>query len=143
MAARIEAHRPRSPLAAVRQWYRNWAHRDSELRWCCADEEISRMAGDIGLTPTELRQLVRRGPDAADLLPRRLAALDLDPSEVARHEPQTLHDLERVCTLCHYHHRCARDLAHSVADTAWKDYCPNAATLIALNTEPWAARGEY
>ena len=141
MSALIDDQKPRSPLAAVKEWYRNWAHRGSELR-CCVDEEMARMAGDVGLTPAELRQLARRDPGAADLLRRRLAAIDLDQSEVARYEPQTLHDLQRVCTLCQYHRRCARDLAHDAADPSWKGYCPNAETLIALNVEPWATRAE-
>jgi hypothetical protein len=25
----------------------------------------------------------------------------------------------------------------------WQSYCPNAATLIALNAQPWAARSEW
>jgi len=141
MSALIDEQKPRSALAAVKEWYRNWAER-SELR-CCADEEIARMAGDVGLSPRELRQLVDRGSGASDLLRQRLTALDLEQSEVARHEPQTLHDLQRVCSLCQHHRRCARDLAHNAADPAWKEYCPNAETLIALNGEPWTARGEW
>jgi hypothetical protein len=142
MSTLIDEQKPRSPFAAVKEWYRDWAQRASELS-CCADEEIARMAGDVGLTPTELRQLARHGSGAANLLHQRLAALELDQREVARQEPQTLHDLQRVCSLCQFHRRCARDLAHNAADPAWKDYCPNAATLIALNAEPWPARAEW
>ena len=35
------------------------------------------------------------------------------------------------------------DLARDPADPAWQDYCPNAATLTALNALPWRARSEW
>ncbi len=101
------------------------------------------MAKEIGVTAAELRRLASLGPGAADLLLRRMAALDLDRNEVSRIEPQTFQDLQRVCTLCESHRRCARDLGHDAADPAWQDYCPNAATLIALSALPWAARREW
>ena len=34
-------------------------------------------------------------------------------------------------------------LARDSADPAWQDYCPNAATLMALNALPWRARREW
>src|SRR5262249_2242005 len=73
---------------------------------------------------------------------RRMAALDLDRNEVSRTEPRTFQDLQRVCTMCNHHRRCSRDLARDSADPAWEDYCPNAATLMALNALPWRARTE-
>ena len=42
---------------------------------------------------------------------------------------RTFQDLQRVCAMCESHRRCARDLARDSAIPAWKDYCPNAATL--------------
>ena len=39
------------------------------------------------------------GPEAADLLARRIAALDLNKDEVATAVPRTLQDLQRVCTM--------------------------------------------
>jgi len=125
-----------SRIAAVSQRCRDWlaAHSDAELR-CFEAEDIQRMARDAGVSAGELRELARYRPDSADLLLRRMAALHLDRNEVLRTEPQTLHDLQRVCTLCRDHGRCARDLAHDSADPRWKDYCPNAATLAALEAE--------
>jgi hypothetical protein len=71
-----------------------------------------------------------------------MAELDLDREEVARTEPRAFQELERVCTLCAARRRCAKDFArHSTDD--WQDYCPNAATLMALNAQPWAARREW
>jgi hypothetical protein len=67
----------------------------------------------------------------------------LDPKEVARVEPAALRDLQRVCTLCKSHRRCAWDFAHGAPLPTWERYCPNAGTLTALNGMPWAARREW
>ena len=130
---------------AVSQWWRGWTTRGSgrlELK-CCGEDEVERMAKDIGVSAFELRRLATLGPDSADLLLRRMAALDLDRSEVSQTEPRTFQDLQRVCTMCDHHRRCRRDLARDSADPAWQDYCPNAATLMALNALPWRARNEW
>jgi Family of unknown function (DUF6455) len=88
-------------------------------------------------------RLANLGPDSADLLLRRMAALDLDRNEVSRTEPRTFQDLQRVCTMCNHHRRCRGDLARDADDPAWHDYCPNAATLMALDALPWRARSEW
>jgi hypothetical protein len=144
MSGRSEEQKSRSPLDAITQWYRERIKKsdDAELK-CLGDAVVERMANDMGISANELHELARMGPGAAELLRRRLAALDLDPGEVGRLEPSTLHDMQRVCTMCEHHRRCARDLAGDPANPAWKDYCPNATTLEALNAEPWPARREW
>jgi hypothetical protein len=135
----------KSLIKAVSQWWRELTRRGSarfELR-CCGEEEVERMAKDIGLSSSELRRLASLGPDSADLLLRRMAALDLDRNEVSQTEPRTFQDLQRVCTMCNHHRRCRGDLARDVDDPAWHDYCPNASTLMALNALPWRARNEW
>jgi hypothetical protein len=135
----------KSLTKAVSQWWREWTRRSSarfELK-CCGEDEVERMAKDIGLSSSELRRLASLGPDSADLLLRRMAALDLDRNEVSQTEPRTFHDLQRVCTMCKHHRRCRGDLAHDADDPAWHDYCPNASTLMALNALPWRARSEW
>ena len=133
-----------SPIKAISQWLRDWARKSSalELR-CCGEEEVERMARDIGMSASELRKIAALGPGSADLLLRRMAALDLDRKEVSRTESRTFQDLQRVCTMCSSKRRCKRDLAHDSDDPVWQDYCPNAATLMALNALPWRARSEW
>ena len=49
----------KSLTKAVSQWWRQWTRRDSarfELK-CCGEEEVERMAKDIGVSPSELRKL--------------------------------------------------------------------------------------
>jgi len=102
-----------------------------------------RMARDLGVSVPELHRLASLGPQSADLLLRRMAALDLDIKEVSEVAPQTLRELQRTCTLCEHHRRCLRDLTRDPAIPAWKDYCPNAVTLMALDKLPWESRREW
>ena len=107
-----------------------------------AQSQVERIAKDVGVSASELRTLATFGPEAADLLLRRMTARDLDRNEIARTEPQTFQDMQRVCIMCDHHRRCARDFARDSASDAWNEYCPNAATLIALNALPWTTRHE-
>jgi len=127
--------------AALRRW-RSRAGRAFDLALSDPMEK-DQIARDIGVSSTELCQLAKSGTDAADLLEQRMAALDLDPKEVARVSPATMRDLERVCTFCKKHRRCARDLARNASDPVWKEYCPNLEPLTSLDAMPWAARSEW
>jgi hypothetical protein len=79
--------------------------------------------------------LARLGPNATDLLERRMEALSLDPIAVSIAAPRTFRDLQRVCSFCETAGRCLRDLGRDPSASAWKDYCPNAKTLTALQAE--------
>jgi hypothetical protein len=145
MLALSGRQKSRSPIEAISRWWRDWMRKgsaSSELK-CCGEGEVERIAKDVGVCAAELRRLMSRGPEAADLLLRRMAALDLDRNEVSRTEWRTFQDLRRVCALCESRRRCVRDLARDSADPAWRDYCPNAATLEALDALPWSARREW
>jgi len=131
-----------SPLGAFWQWCRDRMTAGGADLQYCGDEEVERMAHDAGVTPSELNSLAARGCHSADLLLERMAALDLDPSEVAQVEPAVFHDLQRVCSMCQTRGRCIRDLKCDSNDPAWKEYCPNVDTLMDLDALPWAARRE-
>jgi hypothetical protein len=102
---------------------------------------VQRTAKDLGITAAELRLLVSRGSQEADLLHRRMALLQLDPKEIASSEPLLFRDLQRLCALCDSRGRCIRDLARDSTreptepeSADWQDYCPNAATLNMLSS---------
>lgn len=128
-------------LQTVWRWLRT-RHDACDLA-AAGDREVEQIARDIGVSSDELYSLARSDAKDADLLLQRMAALDLDCKEVARLEPATLHDLQRLCALCNRRKRCAHDLARAPLDPSWKDYCPNVATLLALDAMPWAARREW
>ena len=118
------------------------AKSESDFEYC-DKAEVEHMARDLRMSASELRAVASKGAKAADLLLHRMSDLDMDPKEVARLEPAALRDLQRVCTLCNAHRRCARDFAHDAPQSTWEHYCPNAGTLAALNGLPWPSRREW
>jgi hypothetical protein len=125
-----------SILDGIRHWYRNSsAAREGTFELQCAGAaEVERIAQELGLSSFELRALVSH-PDDRELLAKRMAVVHLEPKAVAQSDPATFRDLQRVCAMCGFKYRCARDLAVEALDPArqeWRDYCPNAATLSAL-----------
>ncbi len=125
-----------SILDGIRRWYRNSsAAREGAFELQCAGAaEVERFAQELGLSSFELRALVSH-PDDRELLAKRMAVVPLEPRAVAQSDPATLRDLQRVCAMCGFKYRCARDLAVETLDPAWqkwRNYCPNATTLSAL-----------
>ena len=127
-----------NPLTAANTgfaaWWRNLrAARASvgELEAC--GTEVTHIARDLGLAPSELRTIAAKRPDAAAPLEMRLEALHVDPAALRRDEPLVMRDLERVCTQCGSKRRCVRDFVRFPDDSGWREYCPNAMTLEALD----------
>jgi hypothetical protein len=121
-------------LDRIREWIAVRAEKE-ELRRL-GDQEVYRIARDTGVGANELYQLNRLGSRTANLLPRRLKSLGLDPDEISDRRPALTRDMQRVCTFCQRHGTCARDLARPLQqDGRWKTYCPNAATIEALTMD--------
>jgi transcriptional regulator with XRE-family HTH domain len=99
--------------------------------------DFDRIAGDLRVTPDDLEELVRKGPHAADELPKLLKALGINEASLARAQPLVLRDMERVCAMCNHKRECDRDLAAGTAAEHYEDYCNNAPTIDRLGqTEP-------
>ncbi|MBR0717172.1 helix-turn-helix transcriptional regulator [Bradyrhizobium liaoningense] len=94
---------------------------------------FDRIASDLRVSPSELEQLVRHGPHAADELPKMLEQLGIDQERLGRTQPLLLRDLERVCALCPDKVKCHRDLAEHSAAEHYQEYCLNAPTLETLD----------
>ncbi len=130
-------------VGAVAEWWRRWtkARSDSSELESCGPGEVEHLAQDLGISASDLRLLASYGPDENELLLGRMTALGVDPDELARYEPATLRELQRLCTMCRTRGRCARDLTREEARDSgepasrdWMDYCPNAVTLKMLST---------
>jgi len=145
MSVQSSERKRRSPVEVLQQWWQVWTSNGPALvnHSCSAESEVERIATDIGMSVAELRELAKLGPESAELLMRRMAALDLDRKEVAQTQPQTYRDLQRICTMCERHRQCAHDLLRDSSNPKWEGYCPNVATLKALNALPWASRREW
>lgn len=103
----------------------------------CSEDELLRRARALGIPAAQLRWVSPFSPDPISLLERRMQALSLNPDELTHIEPLTVRELQHRCVMCKKRGRCALDLADEVADSGWqywRDYCPNAATLMTLGT---------
>lgn len=98
----------------------------------CTPDEVMRVAKDLKLTPTELKELASKGPNAADLLLKMLSALHVDRKALENSDPNVMQDLQRLCTTCGAKKRCERELADGTAVDHFQEFCPNAFTLDAL-----------
>lgn len=95
--------------------------------------DFDRIAEDLRVSPSDLDELVRRGPHAADELPAMLTALGIDAQNLARTEPMLLRDMERVCAMCNHKAQCDRDLIAGTAAEHYEGYCLNAPTIDRLD----------
>lgn len=111
-------------IARVRAW---WQH-GNDLK-DMDRHEVDRIAADLGMTARDLEELAARGPNAAELLHRRLTALGLSRSDVEHTALGLMRDLERTCSCCDHKGVCEQDLANRPDNPAWKGYCPNAISL--------------
>jgi uncharacterized protein YjiS (DUF1127 family) len=129
-------------FATIAKWWRNWTGNRAGVAELKAfdHQELQRMAQDVGVNPRELRVLAGKWPESADLLSRRLSALELDASEIERLQSCVSNDLKKLCSLCVSKGRCDYDLDTHPNNSVWRDYCPNATTLMALTTQRSAQR---
>jgi hypothetical protein len=110
---------------------RDWWQARSELN-SMDPSELQRVAGELGMRPRDLEDLIEQGPHAADLLYDRLGALGLSREDVESTARGLMHDLERTCACCHEKGMCEKDLTGKAPGADWRAYCPNAPALDAL-----------
>ncbi len=102
----------------------------------CNEDELRRRANHLGIPAAQLSWVPNHGPDPISLLERRMEALLLNPDEVTHMEPLMVRELQHRCVKCEKRRLCGLDLADKFADPGWqcwRDYCPNAATLLMLS----------
>jgi len=120
-------------IIAIADWCRKWRSgpHASDLE-NCSRGDIDRIARDLGFSAHDLRQLEQTANEPL-LLPRMLAALNINAAELARTHPAEFRDLQRVCALCDCRRRCKSELTAGDAAATYEAFCPNAFTLKALN----------
>lgn len=99
-----------------------------------SDFEVACIARDAGLSLHELRCVAQLSPDAAQLLPRRMHALNLDADTVSDTEMYVMRDMQRLCATCDVKRQCERDLIVRPDSPVWRQYCPNECTLMELQS---------
>jgi hypothetical protein len=102
----------------------------------CPPGELRRIAAEVGVSTTDLRQLCQNHVGPSELLPQRLNMLGIDANYLQQEMPLTLRDLARVCSACQASRRCARDLARGDVEAGMASYCLNGATLDDMTLQP-------
>jgi hypothetical protein len=131
-------------LNSIANWVNKYretiAHRNELGR--CGPDEVMLIAKDPGVSPKQLREFVRKGPGAADMLQKMLVALNVDPKALANIDPVVMRNLQQVCITCDDKKLCKHELANGAAAEHFRDFCPNAFTLDALFDQkdrmPWS-----
>ena len=121
-------------LKAIADWvgnYRDATGFNSEFGMCGPDE-VMRMAKEIGVTPSQLHELVSKGPGNANLLKTMLVALHVDPKVLADMDPLIMRELRWLCITCSNKKRCEHELAKGTATEHFREFCPNAVSLDQL-----------
>ena len=120
-------------LKAIAAWvsiYRNALGLNNEFGMCGPDE-VMRMAKEIGVTPSQLREL-SKGHGNANLLKSMLVALHVDPKVIADMDPLVMRELKWLCITCSNKKRCEHELAKRTAAEHFREFCPNAVSLDEL-----------
>jgi hypothetical protein len=126
-----------SPIQRLVHWLQDWRERQAEMAELdgLGEEGLREIAADLGLSTAQLRDLASQGPHAADLMPRLMTALGLDPDMIRQAEPMVFRDMQRTCSGCSDKSRCAHDLNDGAIQRSYREFCPNADTLSALEAE--------
>ncbi|WP_371421870.1 DUF6455 family protein [Tardiphaga sp.] len=99
--------------------------------------EFKRMAHELGLAPSDLDTIVRKGVTGAEELPRMLRALGFDEAAIARIQPPHMMEMRHACASCAHKRACGTHLAAKTAAANYENYCANAndITLLARAAE--------
>lgn len=125
---RSAAHEEPGLLARALDWLRAYNARQQELGRLSHDD-LEIMASDLGMSPSDLCDVLPRGSDNTLLMDGMLQARGLDPDEVRRSLTPLLRDLELACTRCAATGRCRRELQAGTAAQHAHEFCPNADTI--------------
>ena len=130
--------KPYPVVSLVIDTFGEWLKHRRELREMREMDaaNFGQIASDLRISSADLEELVRRGPHAADELPKMLRALGIDQADLARTETHVLRDIERVCSVCNHKRRCNHELAAGTALAHYEEYCGNASTIDGLGANP-------
>jgi hypothetical protein len=119
-----------------------WRRRRRDLRDLAGlgQSEFSAIARDLRVSPDDLEAAAKNGSGNAANSARLLDALGIDSIGMLRAEPAVMRDMERVCALCPATARCGRDLRAGTSRWVYREYCPNRATIDALEDFQFSCR---
>ena len=104
-------------------------------------DEFRRVALDVQVDPKEVRSMVGKWPDSANLAMQWMSALGLNAAEIAESRPAVSIDLERVYTPRIRQGRGEREFTIDAKNSRWEEYYPNVTTLTAQTVRQVAEAG--
>lgn len=122
-------------LGSIANWVSRYRDTHANELGQCSPDEVREIASDLGVSASQLTELARKGPHAADLLKKMLVALKVDPELLAKNDPLVMRDLQWLCVHCGEKKRCGHEISDGTAATHFQEFCPNAMTLEALFNE--------
>ena len=126
-----------SLLQAARKFVSNAWTRQRERSACRSDlnhmsrEDMQDLALDCGLTPSQFRAMLIKGPRAADELLELMKALGIDEARLRATDSANLNDMKRVCGECVRKSKCRAGLRDGRAVRDYGTICNNADLLRA------------
>lgn len=121
-------------IGKVAHWIATRARASAELARL-SHGDIDGMARDLGVSQSDLRDVLPRGTDNTKLMEAMMRARGLDVDRVAHLAGAAMRDLELTCTRCGAATRCRRELAAGTADADCHEFCGNADTFDALRDD--------
>ncbi len=128
-------------FAGMFDWLRARFAADAELG-ALTPAELDFLATDIGLSPSEFRDIASRIDDHSAQMEAMMRARGLEPAAVRRAFSGIARQMELLCAQCRDVGRCRRALAAGTAAETMRDFCRNADTIDDLaNRHPPARSG--
>ncbi len=118
-------------LGRIFDWIKARASRDNELA-SLSRADLERIAADIGVTDSDLRDVVPMIGDHSELMDRMILARGLDPAELRRALAPVIRDMEVTCARCGDSRTCGRELAAGTARERSHEFCGNASVIDQL-----------
>jgi hypothetical protein len=117
-------------LARAFDWLKSHMIGDNELS-SMSSSDLQFLAADIGVTVTDLREVVHHVRDHSDLMDKMMLAHGLDP-EWVRRAFVGVRDMERTCARCRDSGTCFRELKAGTAGARYHVFCANADAIDEL-----------
>ena len=120
-------------LSRTFDWIKARVSRDNELA-SLSHSDLERLAADIGVTDSDLRDVVPQIADHSELMDRMIRARGLDPVQLRRALAPVMRDMEVTCARCGDSRICGRALAAGTAAERSHEFCGNARVIDELLT---------
>jgi hypothetical protein len=118
-----------------RYWsnYRDRSESRNELAYLSACD-LEMLAADCGLSAGQLRDMLKRGPHAADELLQLMKELALDEADLKSIDRGAFNDMKRICAECGRKTICRKSLKKGTAVSDHPAFCNNTELLADMKS---------